>query len=537
MQYYFDETSGFLLDMSGWPQIDQLEELLEKYSFNNQLCMDHIAALERGDIVNATKVASESENRAVDHYTHRLSEEHFPVDMKFEGRSLEKSIEYWNKVKSDVEKVLSGEHTTTNGEKFTDVIFNGIGGSFLGPLMLILGIYGETYNMALPIRVHFVSNTDPEDLSTLLSRININTTMMVSISKSGGTSETVGNWLAWVELLKVQNLNVGMHCAAITTRNSGLDKQATELGFSFIWHMETETGGRTSIGSAVGMVPAAFAQIDFSDFLRGQSHMDVLTRNPQSKENPAMLIATLIDRLTQTQGNKNMIVLGYSSFLKEFSHYLQQLYMESIGKEYTVSGIRRPTGQTVFGGVGTGEQHAFMQQIQKGISDAFVRFIHFENRTTDFSNEKAGSMGRQLLAFVLGTQAALTQNEKPYISMRFKDRNAMALGMMVALEERIVSFLSVFRDINAYDQPGVQDGKLAAKAINALSMAVVENLNIMEGVVDIAALVEGADIREVDYILTDLYANQKVENSYDDFTKELTRSFNAESGLFVYTVC
>lgn len=87
------------------------------------------------------------------------------------------------------------------------------------------------------------------------------------------------------------------------------------------------------------MVPCAFAGLDFAEFLKGQQHMDQLCRNEDAKKNPAMLCAIGMDWYTKTQGRKNMIVLGYSDFLKEFAHYLQQLYMESLGKEYNEEGF------------------------------------------------------------------------------------------------------------------------------------------------------------------------------------------------------
>lgn len=110
-----------------------------------------------------------------------------------------------------------------------------------------------------------------------------------------------------------------------------------------------------------------------------------------------------------------------------------------------------------------------MQQVQKGIPDNFVRFIYFLKRKHDFKNEAAGSMGRQLLAFVKGTENALLHNEKPFISSTFEECNMFNMGMMIALEENIVGILAAFRHINAYDQPGVQDGKLAANQMNAVS--------------------------------------------------------------------
>jgi glucose-6-phosphate isomerase len=162
---------------------------------------------------------------------------------------------------------------------------------------------------------------------------------MVNISKSGGTQETKGNMDTFNALLSKQNLSMGPHNIAVTTPSSNFDKFAQQNKFMKIFYMNNETGGRTSIVSAVGMVPSAFARLSFDDFLKGQSYMDELTRKENILENPALLVSIGIDILTKQRGRKNMIVLGYSDFLKEFSHYLQQLYMESLGKEYDENGV------------------------------------------------------------------------------------------------------------------------------------------------------------------------------------------------------
>jgi len=286
--------------------------------------------------------------------------------------------------------------------------------------------------------------------------------------------------------------------------------------------MEIDTGGRTSVCSAIGMAPCAFAGLDFAQFIRGMSAMDKMTRRPVLEENPAAIIASLIDNTNRTVGHKNMIVLCYSEFMREYAHYLQQLYMESLGKNYKVDGTPAQEGQTVFGGVGTGEQHAFMQQVQKGLTDCFIRTIFFEKRHQDFVNAQAGSMGRQHLAFLEGTQKALLQNKRPFIASVFGERNEFNFGMMIALEERIVSFLASMMEINAYDQPGVQDGKKAASAVNALSKKIVEKLAANKAEIKgtaadvLKALGIDGEYYEAEAVLNDIVVNHAVPNAYPE---------------------
>lgn len=458
------------------------------------------------------------------------------------------TISYWKEIKEKIEKITSGEKKNASGKRYTDVIFNGIGGSFLGPLMMIVFIHGDSYNInsGINVKIHFLSNSDSESLNSVLNKVNIDTTILINMSKSGSTAETKGNMEAFNDFLKKQNLKIGDHNIAITTPGSNFDKYAQENEFLHIFYMNNETGGRTSITSAIGAVPSAVANLDFEAFVRGQSTMDSLTRNKNIEENPAMIIATAIQTLTLAEGRKNMIILGYSDYLKEFAHYLQQLYMESIGKEYDIDGIPNPEGLTVFGGVGTGEQHAFMQQVQKGLTDCFVRFVHFKQRSSDFVLSDSGSVGRQLLAFVKGTEQALYDNGKSFMTSTFEKRDMFNLGMMIALEERIVSFLAALRKLNAYDQPGVQDGKLAATAMNKLSLTVEKEISnklsqswkfsgsVQEWKKELH-LPEDTNSRYLESILSDIVDNSTISNSYPNLTGKIIASRVYVNGEFIFT--
>jgi len=542
---FHDPKSNFTLNVSGFDVLDDLDKVQQKYQYAIKHAMDKVKQIESGAIVNKTANKAETEDRAVDHYNLRLHDE------LVKGKSLQHSLKLWEEIKTYVEQILDGKIVNEDGNRYEDVIFNGIGGSYLGPLMLVIAYHGDNYNIKkgsdkLPLNLHFFSNTDPDSFHVLSQKLDLKKAIMVNISKSGGTQETKGNMDTFNNLLSMQGLSMGPHNIAVTTPGSGFDKFAQQNKFMNIFYMFNETGGRTSIVSAVGMVPAAFARIPFEQFLQGQSYMDELTRKDNILENPALLTAIGIDILTKRQGRKNMIVLGYSDFLKEFAHYLQQLYMESLGKEYDENGIPNPEGQTVFGGVGTGEQHAFMQQVQKGIPDCFVRFVHFLKRKHDYELSDAGSMGRQLLAFVKGTEDALLQNGRPFMTSTFDQCDMFNIGMMVALEERIVTFIGAFRNINAYDQPGVQDGKKAASAMNAVSLK-IENFvsqktrgwewkgDAVQARQDFE-LDKNTPIWFVDAVLSDLFANVDIDSSYAKLTGKVKISRTFDKKRFVYTI-
>ena len=502
---FFDEKSGFLLNLAGVSGFD-LEAVLRRDRRAVRKALEFVRAIEAGRIVNR------SEGRRVDHFNLR------------KGAGLERSLRLWRRIRSDVEKIRDGRTRNPAGRRYTDVVLNGIGGSYLGPLMLLIARHGGDYNLlgGLPLRMHFVSNTDPESFGRLMGRLDLATTLMVNISKSGGTAETAGNLEAFAALLRKQGLDPGRHNITVTTPGSPFDRESRRRRFLHVYHMNVETGGRTSICSAVGMVPAAFAGIDFAAFLKGQSHMDALTRRSDPRRNPALLLALVIHDLIRREGHKNQILLGYSDSLKELAHYFQQLFMESLGKKRTRAGrIRRePTGLTIFGGVGTGEQHAFMQQVQEGIRDSFVHFVSFRRRAADFPNERAGSMGRQLLAFVEGTQRALLGNGREFLSIVLEEQSPFNMGLLVALEERVVAFLGGIWDINPFDQPGVQAGKLSADDHNRLSRRIQADLlqgGPFRGTAPDYARRIGAAPEEapaVEAILSDMAANHALPGSY-----------------------
>ncbi len=507
---FFDDPSGFLLNLSGATDFD-LERVLARERRSVHRALAFIRDIESGKIVNV------SERRRVDHFNLR------------KGRGLKQSLAQWRRIARAIERITSGEVRAPGRKRYADVILNGIGGSFLGPLMMVIAHHGSDYNFAstLPVRMHFVNNTDPESFRLLMDKIDPRTSIMVNISKSGGTAETAGNMEAFNNILEKRKLSIGQHNITVTTPGSPFDIYSRRNRFLHVFHMNVETGGRTSVGSPVGMVPAAFAGLDFAEFLRGQSWMDGLTRRTHPRRNPAMLLALLINDLIQREGHKNQIFLGYSDALKEAAHYFQQLFMESLGKRLSRHGrlMRRPTGLTIFGGVGTGEQHAFMQQVQEGIRDCFVHFASFRKRTVDYANTKAGSMGRQFLGFVEGTQQALLENGRGFVSLVFEEQNEFNMGMLVALEERVVALLGGLWGINPFDQPGVQAGKLSADRHNAISAEVMawlrKHRQFKGSALQMTRLLgrPTSDAPGVESVLLDAVSNHSVRHAYPGLEK------------------
>lgn len=248
---YHDAKSNFTLNLSGFELLSDLQKIQKTYQYAIQRAIQKVKEIESGAIVNHTANKEESEDRAVDHYNLRHPQE------LVKGKSLQYSLKLWDEINTYVGQILDGKIVNEDSQKYEDVIFNGIGGSYLGPLMLVIAMHGDNYNIkkgnnALPIKLHFFSNTDPDSFHVLVQKIDLKKTIMVNISKSGGTQETKGNMDTFNKLLSEHGLSMGPHNIAVTTQGSNFDKFANSNKFMKIFYMNNETGGRTSIVSAVG---------------------------------------------------------------------------------------------------------------------------------------------------------------------------------------------------------------------------------------------------------------------------------------------
>jgi glucose-6-phosphate isomerase len=221
-------------------------------------------------------------------------------------------------------------------------------------------------------------------------------------------------------------------------------------------------------------------------------------------------------------GRKAMVVLPYKDRLVLFSRYLQQLVMESIGKRLDLAGNRVDQGLTVYGNKGSTDQHAFVQQLRDGANDFFVTFIHvlessggmlrdgtaFAGPTGDPEVEPGVTAGDYLNGFLLGTRAALQENDRESITITVPRVNERTMGALIALFERAVGFYASLVNINAYHQPGVEAGKKAAAAVLGLQARVVAALaESPRSAEEIAADLGEGDVETVFHLLEHLAAN------------------------------
>jgi len=242
-------------------------------------------------------------------------------------------------------------------------------------------------------------------------------------------------------------------------------------------------GGRTSEFSAVGLLPAALQGIDIKSMLSGASAMDAETRKPVTQNNPAALMALMWYFATDGKGSKDMVVLPYKDRLLLFSRYLQQLVMESLGKELDLKGNLVNQGISVYGNKGSTDQHAYVQQLREGVNNFFMTFIEVlkDREGTSLDVEPGISSGDFLQGFYLGTRQALSEKNRSSITVTLNEVTPYSVGALIALYERVVGLYASLIGVNAYHQPGVEAGKKAATAILALKPQILGALKSFAG--------------------------------------------------------
>ncbi len=378
-------------------------------------------------------------------------------------------------------RVHDGHVRPPGAERFRRVLVVGIGGSALGPQLVADALGGPADRLS----PSFLDNTDPDGLDRVLGGLGeaLAETLCVVISKSGGTPETRNGMAEAAAAYRSRGLDVGAHAVAVTQEGSALDRQARERGFLARFPMWDWVGGRTSVTSAVGLVPAALQGIDVAALLAGAAAMDEATRRRETRRNPAGLLALAWHAVGEGRGSRAMVVLPYKDRLLLFGRYLQQLVMESIGKEKDLEGRVVHQGLTVYGNKGSTDQHAFVQQLRDGTPDFFVTFVRVlrDRERPSLEVEPGVTSGDFLDGLLLGTRRALFESGRPSLAITIRDLTPRGLGMLIALYERAVGLYASLVGINAYHQPGVEAGKKAATGILDLQRRVLAALREGEG--------------------------------------------------------
>ncbi|KAL2610830.1 hypothetical protein R1flu_022522 [Riccia fluitans] len=462
---YQDKDLGLQLDVSrvGFTE-DFVEEMRPK--FDN--AFRAMAELERGAIANP------DEGRMVGHYWLRNP------DLAPNPYLQKQIVQTVENVRSFAADVVSGKIKPPPCPvgRFTQVLSVGIGGSALGPQFVAEALAPDNP----PLKLRFIDNTDPAGIDHQIAQLGpeLSSTLVIVISKSGATPETRNGLLEVQKAFREKGLDFAKQGVAVTQENSLLDNTARIEGWLARFPMYDWVGGRTSEMSAVGLLPAALQGINIQEMLDGARLMDESTRIPDIKTNPAALLALSWYWATGGNGSKDMVVLPYKDSMLLFSRYLQQLVMESLGKEYDLEGNLVNQGIAVYGNKGSTDQHAYIQQLREGVPNFFATFIEvLRDRPPgrDWELEPGVTCGDYLFGMLQGTRQALYANKRESITVTVNDITAPTVGALIALYERAVGLYASLINVNAYHQPGVEAGKKAAGEVLALQKRVLSVLN------------------------------------------------------------
>lgn len=428
-------------------------------------------ALQAMDSLEKGGKANPDEDRMVGHYWLRNPALAPTTEIKESIEQTQKAI------KEFADDVHAGRVIPQKADGFYIALVIGIGGSALGPQFVDDALGGSGESMLL----RFIDNTDPDGFDQILSELDgsLHETLTIVVSKSGGTIETHNAMIEVSSAYERAGLEFAKHAVAITCENSKLHRKATNENWLQTFPIWDWVGGRTSVFSAVGLLPAALQGIDVDAMLEGASMCDKSTRDENISSNPAAILALMWHYSSRIRNKKNMVILPYRDRLLLFSRYLQQLVMESIGKATDRDGAVIHEGLTVFGNKGTTDQHALVQQLQEGRNDFFTTFIHAQAARADKSADVGNGMtaGDYLSAFLYGTRDALYRADRESITITLDSLNARSIGALMALFERAVGLYAELLNINAYHQPGVEMGKKSASELIELLQSVLAYLN------------------------------------------------------------
>jgi len=366
------------------------------------------------------------------------------------------------------------------GQWFHDVVVLGIGGSGLGALALRDALLGPYWNERTDEerehfpRLHVVDNPDPETFRRLLHRLDPAKTLFNVVSKSGATAETMAQYLvarAWVDEGVGEDHARG-HFLFTTDPGRGALRQIAEAEEIPALPVPENVGGRFSVLSPVGLLPAAVCGVDVDELLAGAAAMEARCRTAELGENPAGMLATLLHLADTEQRRPIHVLMPYVDRLRSFALWFQQLWAESLGKAQGLDGRRAHTGPTPLAAVGATDQHSMLQLFMEGPHDKVVLFVAVEDMGADVAIPSrhpgisslgylgGSSLGRLLDTERRATAEALRREGRPNATVVLARVDARALGEALMLFQIATVYAGALYGVDPLDQPGVELGKI-----------------------------------------------------------------------------
>lgn len=376
--------------------------------------------------------------------------------------SLPHNEQIYAEVDSFISKIVSER-------KYEHLVVLGIGGSSLGAQALIEAVRSPLWNRISKAKrkgyltADFVDNLDPFVIRMLYSRLKLDRTLFIVISKSGGTLETI------VPMLVAKDWagpDFYKQCVFVTTKGKGLLFDLAQKNSIPLFYIPENVGGRYSVFSPVGLLPAALCGVDLGEIKKGLRSTDELCKEEGVWKNPAISIA-LSTYFSYKAGKNIFVLMPYSSSLKRFVEWFVQLWSESLGKE--------GKGSTPLLAIGATDQHSQIQMFNEGPNDKLVSFIKIQNHKRDltigdFSSEDSEfsvyvkrKVGKILNMELDATRRALTENGRPNFTIVLPELSEYYLSGLMYIFEFATAIMGRLLEINPFDQPGVELAKRYTK--------------------------------------------------------------------------
>lgn len=411
----------------------------------------------------------------------KLTEAHYNL-LKLREKGLLDFSKLLVEMRNEAEKILN--YASTLHGQIDNFVVLGIGGSALGPLAIQQALNPYYYNeLAVEERqnrprLYVIDNIDPSRFIHLLDMLDLKRTVFNVITKSGNTSETMAQFLIVREKVRqICGENYPKHIVVTTDKDSGnLLPIALKEGYP-CFYIPKGIGGRFSELTPVGLLPAAICGIDILNLLDGAIVMDQWIRRGMGiKDNPAYLMAA-ISYLAWQEGKNISVFMPYSDGLKTFSDWYAQLWAESLGKRSDRNGQDVWIGQTPVKALGVTDQHSQVQLYTEGPDDKIITFLTVERLASDITIPHddtipeeiqflcGHTLGQLLSAEQKATEFALTLKGRKHRRIILPELDAYYIGQLILLLEWETAFMGELFNINAFDQPGVEEGKRATFAL------------------------------------------------------------------------
>jgi glucose-6-phosphate isomerase len=382
--------------------------------------------------------------------------------------------------KEDLQLIL--DYSAKVKGHFKNVVVLGIGGSALGTQALFTALASPYHNDSPPgdlPRLFVLDTVDPDLVGEWMEHFDPEETLFNVISKSGGTAETMSQFLVFRDALirKLGEDEHRKHMVITTDAEKGVLREVVERDGYASFVVPDGVGGRFSVLSSVGLLPAALVGLDVKALLQGAADMDQRCKSPELESNPAMTYAAMQWLLQEKHGQPIAVTFSYSNRLKNLGDWYAQLLAESIGKRKGKNGEDVFAGPTPVRAVGVTDQHSQVQLYVEGPydkwftllsveqADHFVQIPHPGKGLEDLAYLGGRRLGELFQAERDGTRIALTEAKRANCTLVFPKVDAYSVGQYLFLMELSVAIMGELYGVDAFDQPGVEAGKLAAYAL------------------------------------------------------------------------